>query len=118
LDDFLKGNIERALRRAIPLSGNDRGATPGGSAHLPINDIRYSLGNILGGGGPGALWLSSPEVYRALEEQYRKLAEQAARDGDHRRAAFIYGKLLNDYRLAAVVLSQGGLHRDAAVLYE
>ena len=39
------------------------------------------------------------------------------RAGDYRRAAFIYGKLLQDYRLAADVLARGGLYHDAAVIY-
>src|SRR4030095_346484 len=44
-------------------------------------------------------------------------AEAAARAGDYRRAAFIYGRLLSDYPRAAAVLAQGGLHRDAALIY-
>src|SRR5205807_1281470 len=70
------------------------------------------------GGGPGSVWFSSADTYRELENEYRKVAEAAARAGDYRRAAFIYGKLLGDYRQAAAVLARGGLHRDAALLYQ
>ena len=51
-----------------------------------------------------------------LTREYRKAAEQAIRDGDYRRAASIYGRLLRDYRAAAHALLRGGLHHDAAVL--
>jgi tetratricopeptide (TPR) repeat protein len=118
LKDFREGNVERALRRALPLGGNDRGAAPYAGSRLPTNDTRYSLHNLLGSAGPAGFWLSPADVYRELEREYRRLAEQATRAGDYRRAAFIYGKLLCDYRMAAAVLARGGLHRDAAVLYE
>ena len=36
-----------------------------------------------------------------LNREYRKAAERAVRDGDCRRAAYIYGKLLGDDRMAA-----------------
>jgi tetratricopeptide (TPR) repeat protein len=118
LKDFREGNIERALRRAIPLSGNDRGAVPATGSQLPTQDTRYSLKDLLRSGqGGGGVWLSSYDTWRELEREYRRLAEQATQAGDYRRAAFIYGKLLGDYRQAAAVLARNGLHRDAAILY-
>jgi hypothetical protein len=118
LRDFREGNVERALRRAVPLAGNDRGAFPWAGSQLPNQDPRYSLRDLLGAGrGPAGVWLSSHDVFLALQQEYRRRAEEAARAGDCRRAAFIYGKLLGDYRQAALALSQGGLHRDAAVLF-
>ncbi len=119
LRDFREGNIERALRRALPLRRNaPRGAglTPG--SRLGSQDPRYSLDALLAGDhGAGAGWLASVDTFYELEREYRKLAEQATRAGDYRRAAFIYGKLLEDYRAAAAALSRAGLHHDAAVLY-
>ena len=115
---FQRGDIEKALRRALPLGGNDRGAAPTGSARLPFHNLLYSLRNLLGGsGGAGGLWMMRDNVYFELSQAYRRQAELAAQRGDYRRAAFIYGKLLNDFRAAAAVLSQGGFHADAAVLY-
>ncbi len=52
-----------------------------------------------------------------LKREYRKAAEQAVRQGDFRRAAYIYGKLLGDDRTAAQALQRGGLHQDAATIY-
>jgi hypothetical protein len=119
LRDFRDGNVERALRRALPV-GDDtyRGGVPGAGARLPTHNLAYSLQNILGGGsGPAGIWFSREDVLRELQKEYRKQAELATRRGDYRRAAFIYAKLVGDYRLAAAVLAQGGLHHDAAVLY-
>src|SRR5581483_10593810 len=121
LQKLRSGDIEAALRRALPLpeAGEGRGSKPARSAQLPTHDIRYSLGNVLaaGGEGPASVWFGGVDVQRALAAEYRKAAEKAVKDGDHRRAAFIYGKLLRDYRQAAHVLAQAGLHRDAAILY-
>src|SRR5262249_10718740 len=42
---------------------------------------------------------------------------EAADRGDFRRAAVIYAKLLADFRAAAEVLSRGGMHREAGILF-
>lgn len=120
LRDFLDGRLERALRRALPLHDDPaRGGAVSQGTELPLQDPRYSLAKLLGAlRGPASLWGGSFDVLVELESQYRRYAEQAARQGDHRRAAYIYGKLLRDYRSAANVLAQGGLHHDAAILYE
>lgn len=119
LQKFQEGRLEEALRRAIPI-GDDagRGLTPTTGAGLPFHNLLYSLASLLGGGsGSGHSYVITPEdVVRQLTEHYRQAAEEAARRGDYRRAAFIYGKLLRDYRAAANALMCGGLHRDAAVL--
>src|SRR5262249_50198220 len=119
LRDFREGNLDRALRRALPFGETgERGGVPSSGAHLPENNLAYSLTDILGsGGGPAGYWLGGHDVWTELAEEYRKAARQAARRGDFRRAAYIYGKLLRDYRLAANTLLQGGLAHDAAVLY-
>jgi tetratricopeptide (TPR) repeat protein len=118
---FEDGNIEEALKHALPL-GDDgsRGAVPAANPALPLHDVRYSLGNLLSGRGRagGHLWFGSGNAVHDLEREYRKQADLAAARGDFRRAAFIYGKLLRDFRQAALVLGRGGLHRDAAMLYE
>jgi tetratricopeptide (TPR) repeat protein len=63
------------------------------------------------------VWQAPPDLLRELATEYRRVAEQAVRQGDFRRAAYIYGKLLGEDRLAAGALQRGGLHRDAALLY-
>ncbi len=118
LRKFQEGKLEEALRRALPFGeGGGRGNQPTGDSSLPTHNTSYSLGNILGGAGPGGLWTVGLDVQAQLAAEYRKAAEAATARGDYRRAAFIYGKLLRDYRLAADALSRGGLHHDAAILY-
>jgi hypothetical protein len=119
LRQFREGNLEDALRRALPLgSAPSRGSLAAQDARLPWHNLLYSLGELLGGSQrPASVWLGGMNVRSELESEYRKAAEAATRRGDYRRAAFIYGKLLQDYRLAADVLARGGLHHDAAVLY-
>jgi tetratricopeptide (TPR) repeat protein len=119
LRQFREGDLESALRRALPLGASeDRGGVADTGANLPVHNLLYSLGNILGGRtGPASVWLGGYDVQRELRAEYHKAAEQAIQRGDYRRAAFIYGKLLRDYRTAANVLMQGGLHHDAAILF-
>jgi tetratricopeptide (TPR) repeat protein len=120
LREFREGQLEKALRRALPLGGgeNTRGNVAASDARLPTHNLSYFLSNLLGGRGRGtAIWYGGADVQAELAKEYRKAAEAAIRRGDFRRAAFIYGKLLNNYRLAADALSSGGLHHDAAIIY-
>lgn len=120
LREFREGDIERALRRALPLGDSDEGGGGGGSAfggdRLPAHDPSYRLSDILGSSSR-SVWHVKRDVLTELREEYRKAAEEAVRRGDYRRAAAIYGKLLRDYRAAAITLSRGGLHHDAAIIY-
>ncbi len=113
---FREGKIDEALKNALPMGGDQMG-TVHNSDQLPTHDIKWSLGNVFGSGGPASLWVGGQDVLRDLAAEYRKAAQAALAQGDHRRAAFIYAKLLNEVRTAADILSKGGLHRDAAILY-
>ena len=114
-----RGNIEEALRRAPPAFADPdapKGKIDGGST-LSLRNAAYSLSSLLGGDAAGVGWLGGGDVWGQLAAHYRKLAEDAVRRGDVRRAAYIYGVLLRDTRSAANALANGGLHRDAAILY-
>ena len=117
LRQFREGDVERALRRALPLGepGEVRGAVPHAGDQLPPGDLSYDLNGLLEE-SRGGLWLGGHDVMAELSREYRKAAEEALRRGDFRRAASIYGKLLRDFRAAANALMRGGLHHDAAVL--
>jgi tetratricopeptide (TPR) repeat protein len=119
LRKFRAGNLEEALRHALPLSdAPGRGEQAATNAHLPTHGLIYRLSDLLSSArGPGAAWFGPADVHAELRREYQKAADDATARGDYRRAAFIYGRLLNDYRRAADVLARGGLHHDAAILY-
>ncbi len=119
LRKFREGDVDEALKRALPLGEpGRRGGTVPAEPRLPAHNLVYSLAGLLAGGsGPTGVFLTGLDVQRELENEYRKAAVQAALRGDYRRAAYIYGKLLRDFRMAANTLAQGGLHHDAAILY-
>jgi tetratricopeptide (TPR) repeat protein len=119
LRQFREGDVERALRHALPLGGEGaRGTLPAAGVKLPDVDPVYSLQSLLGSGrGPTGIWFGGFDLQAELAREYRKAAEEAERRGDYRRAAYIHGKLLNDFTTAAMLLSRAGLHRDAAYLY-
>jgi hypothetical protein len=117
LRHFREGKLEQALRRALPMGSEPgRGSTIAGNANLPFHNLRYSLGSLLGKQA-ASIWFGGGDVQMELAREYRRAAEQATRAGDYRRAAFIYGKLLSDFRSAADVLFRGSLFHDAAILY-
>jgi hypothetical protein len=119
LRQLRSGDIEKALRRApVAVPDPDQPARIGTSANLGYRDPRYSLLSLIGAaGGVATAWLGGGDVWNELAREYRRLAEEATRRGDYRRAAYLYGVLLRDLRAAANVLLAGGLFRDAAVLY-
>lgn len=120
LRQFREGDVDQALRHALPLGGGgERGGLPSGDGKLPDVDPTYSLQSIMGSGrGPTGLWFGGIDLQAELAREYRKAAEDAERRGDFRRAAYIHGKLLNDFTTAAMLLSRAGLHRDAAYIYQ
>jgi tetratricopeptide (TPR) repeat protein len=119
LRKFRSGNLDEALRHALPLSDwPGRGGQAASDALLPTHGLLYRLADLLGGArGQASMWFGSGDTHAELTREYRKAAEAASARGDYRRAAFIYGRLLHNYRSAAAVLERGGLHHDAAILY-
>ena len=119
LRQFREGEVERALRHALPLVGDaGRGGVSSGDGKLPEVDPTYSLQSLLGSvRGPSGLWFGSVDLQAELAREYRRAAEEAERRGDDRRAAYIHGRLLHDFATAAQLLTRAGLHRDAAFVY-
>ncbi len=109
---------DRALNFAIPLAGDSafRGLSIPGMkllSRLP----EFSLGGLLGGGGPADFWNIDAARLAKLHKSYRDLANREIAAGRHRRAAYIYAHLLGDYALAAATLEGCGAYAEAAVLY-
>lgn len=119
LREFREGDPERALRRALPLNAPEsRGDQVARSDQLPPQNLNYSPERLIGSGrGPKSAWLGGAELQNELIWEYRKAAQLAAQQGDYRRAAMIYARLLHDFRSAAATLERGGLFHDAALLY-
>jgi tetratricopeptide (TPR) repeat protein len=121
LHEFREGDPSRALRHAFSMAPVDaRHRQVGWGNRLPWSRAIYSLLDLLSGPGRGqpiGVWRARSDLVDELSREYRKAAEQAIRQGDFRRAAYIHGKLLGDDRMAAHTLQRGGLHRDAAILY-
>jgi tetratricopeptide (TPR) repeat protein len=117
LKQFKDGDTDEALRRALPLGGDEgRGGAWTEDAHLPSHD--FGVGGWWGGGSRrAAYWYTDGDMQRRLREAYLKAAEEAHRRGDFRRAAFIHGKLLGDWHEAARLLGRAGLHDEAAEIY-
>ncbi|QEL19626.1 hypothetical protein [Limnoglobus roseus] len=118
LRQLQSGDVEAALRRApIAVGDPSRPTSVGTGTQLGTRDPRFSLAALLGSGGGGGSWLGGGDVWAHLAAEYRRLAEEAARRGDARRAAYLYGVLLRDVRAAANALMAGGYFREAAVLF-
>lgn len=119
LKKFREGKTDDALRRAIPVrSEPSRGSQIYGSSQLPTQGWSWSFASLFSGGGRSSIWAGgNPDTWRDLIAEYHKAAREAASQGDFRRAALIYAKLLSDFRSAAEVLARGGLHREAGILF-
>ncbi len=119
LRKFRAGDLEEALRHALPLGNSPgRGDQPAANAQLPTHRLIYRLMDLLNNArGPSAYWFGPADVQAELSREYHKAAEAATARGDYRRAAFIYGRLLQNYHSAATVLYHGGLYHDAAIIY-
>lgn len=101
IEELEGGDLEQALRRAIPLGGMGAGA--GGFAlglTLPFRDL-LQVGSGLGGGG-GSLMVHG-DVYGLLERTYRNLAARLERAGDIEKAAYVLGELLGQPREAVAL---------------
>ncbi len=122
LREFRQGNMDRALQHSFSMREADSRASRVVSwgFRLPFHRAIYSLRDLLGGperGGVAGIWQARPDLMHELREEYRKAALRAIQAGDFRRAAYIYGVLLDDHRAAAQALQRGGLHHDASILY-
>ncbi|WP_375768590.1 bpX6 domain-containing protein [Archangium gephyra] len=113
---FDEGNLQEALRYAIPL---DHGAPseqarlslglPGPRERLTIQPRQGGAASIFGGGA---------EVYEALRERYREAFRKLEREGRIEEAAFVLAELLHEDEEAVSFLERHGRLRLAAELAE
>ena len=113
---LLDSDPESGLRHAIPLSSfAHRGVAPP-STRLGPRSLNFDPRRL--GGGPADFWNVPPNLQDVLRRRYREMADREMQLDRHRRAAYIYAKLLGDLVSSANALKQGRLFREAAVLYE
>lgn len=115
--DLLKNDPEEALKYAIPLDAD--GTARGGFAAAFTMQKRwfdFSLFGNRGGVGSGSVTFED-DTYKRLHQQYTATAQQLIKEGDYRKAAFVYMKLLKNYPMAADALEKGGLYAEAASVY-
>ena len=117
--DLLKKNPEEALKYAIPLDrdGTGRGGR-NGTFEMQKRWGSFSLfNNAFGQQSGGSNTLFSDDSFARLHTQYTNTAQALIRQGEYRKAAFVYMKLLKNYPLAAQTLEEGKLYQEAAAVY-
>lgn len=112
-----KGEIDRALKRALALGAQQSAAEQKrghGPTSLPKPRATLDM-NLSGIEGPTASFLDDNSFIQ-MATQYRELAQKLSAGGDHRRAAFIYSELLKDIPKALSELEKLKAYEDAAKL--
>jgi hypothetical protein len=109
------GDLDGALRLALRLGSDKPGKKPPTRYPSQLPAARATLDFDLA----PALFVSpilADAALHQVRQRYVALAERLERDGDFRRAAYIYSQLLDYQRRAVLVLEKGGLFADAAKL--
>ncbi|MBZ4420435.1 bpX6 domain-containing protein [Myxococcus sp. RHSTA-1-4] len=112
---FEEGNLQEALRYAIPLgSGLDENTRvalglPGPREKLTIQTGQHGAASVFAGG---------QELFAALKERYREAFRRFEREGRIDEAAFILAELLGAHEEAVSFLERHGRFRLAAELAE
>ncbi len=113
---MLDQDPDQGLKFAIPFGGDMARGIAAASNWLSAHGLNFSLGD--GGGGLAAdYWNLSDQHRTGLLNRYRDLAAREIRMGRHRRAAYIYARLIGDWHSAASALVAGHNYREAAVIY-
>lgn len=111
---MLRNNPDQGLRYAIPFGGEATRGLAAPSNQLGRRTVDFGA-NV--GGGAADYWDMSWEMRQQLRQRYTELARREQKLGRHRRAAYIYAELLDDWPSAASVLESGQHHQEAAVVY-
>lgn len=109
---FDEGDLEQALRHAIPLSDGD---VPSAGAVLGVPRPRRELHLSEGGGASASLPLG-PDLHTHLRRLYRRTFERLDREKRIDEALFVLAELLQDRQHALDYLETQGRHAQAAAL--
>lgn len=116
LDMFERGDLDAALRHAIPLGGEGGGepAPPALGTPSPRRDLAIAPARL---GAASALY-SGPNLFEELRRRYRRAFEELERAGDIERAAFVLAELLGADEEAVAFLEKHRRFRLAAEIAE
>lgn len=116
LMEMLENNPDEALKYAIPI--DDTGLSRGSAnAAFRFGKFRDSLSyNTRSFSGSGYS-IDLGDKTEILRRKYINAANKLIEEGKHEKAAFIYIKLLNNYRDAAQILHKGGFYKESASIY-
>ena len=117
LDDFERGDLDRALRHAIRLGGGGAAGRPALGLPTPRARLSLDLSGSPGGAG-GAGYMVGDDLYEILRQRYRQAAERLEQEGRFEEAAFVLADLLGDSGGAVLLLERHGRLRRAAELAE
>ncbi len=113
---FEQGDLDAALRHAVPLANETAPAPTRPSLGVP--SPRESLDIRLGPRATGAGGYTMSGYYDELRRRYRAAVEKLEREGRYRDAAFVLAELLNAENEAVALLERHGEYRLAAELAE
>ncbi len=112
---FDEGDLEQALRHAIPL--RDEPGEPGPPAlGVPRPRADLTIGLVAGGAGPALRF--SEDLFDHLKKLYRKAFERLDQGGKRKEAAFVLAELLGESEEAVSYLERNSEFRLAAELAE
>ncbi len=114
-DLFESGDLEQALREAIPLGG---ASAPDQRVSLGLPSPRSTLTLQKHRTQASSTMLLSDDYFGHLRERYRAAARQLEHRGEIEQAAFVYSDLLHEEEAAVVLLEKHGRLRVAAELAE
>lgn len=121
LMDMIKKDPSNALKYAIPLdeAGVTRGQKDANEGLLKLGQLfgSFSLFNNKNNTGYGGGSINIGDHYYKLKDQYEQTARTLIKNGDYKKAAFVYLKLLQNANQAAETLKKGKLYNDAAAIY-
>lgn len=95
LDMFERGDIEQALRHAIPMGAGGGEVSVGPSLSVPTPRGDLGLGT-LGSAGPSTTLGMSGELLNRFRDLYRRAADDLAAQGRVEEAAYVLFELLGD----------------------
>jgi len=115
LELFDRGELDEALRRAIPLGGDGDGTARLG---VTMPRRRDNLNLTFGARRAGSVIPVADMAMDMLRQRYRDAAARLEREGRIDEAAFAFAELLNDVDAAIALLERHGHYAIAARLAE